>query len=152
MKKFSILLSALLIISFLLAGCAPAEEPTEPFDSVYHGAVSVYEAFAQTAIVDWSKAVTEYCHFSDPADLERSQQGEPNHSMELIRFEKLSDTLWVVELCVKDELCPNGLYGVNYVGFYDGAWRVFLNLKDVPAELTEGVEIEPYEPHGPDVL
>lgn len=152
MKKFSILLSALLIISFLLAGCAPAEEPTEPFDSVYHGAVSVYEAFAQTALVDWSKAVTEYCHFSDPADLERSQQGKPIHSLEILRIEKLSEKLWVVEFFATDDLCPNGIYLAHYVGLYDGAWRVFLNESLIPAELTEGIEIEPYEPHGPDVL
>ena len=46
----------------------------------------------------------------------------------------------------------NGVYFVNYVGIIDNDMMVYRNLRELPTVLTEGLEIEDYKPHGPDIL
>ncbi len=82
----------------------------------------------------------------------QSVQENPTTSYEIIRFEKLSNLLWVVETRTTNGIFPNGVYAVNYVGIVGGNMLVYRNSKQLPTALTEGLKIEDYEIHGPDVV
>ena len=49
-------------------------------------------------------------------------------------------------------MTPNGVTCKNYIGIIDGKYYVMPNIIHVPAGLKEGIEIEPYEPHGEDLV
>ena len=104
-------------------------------------------------MVDWQEAVTTYCYFNGNEDvLKTTLEGGQILSYEIIRVQKYSDKLWEIESFCTDSQIPSGLYGVHYIVIIDGEYRVCLNLRWVPDELLEGIEIEPYQIHGPDII
>ena len=148
MKKAAVgILISLLLMSCVLCACDSMKE--KPFDNTYNQVSQTYIAFIETAMKDWQKAVNEFCNLDamDEDSKERVLSGDLLVSYEIIRFEKLSDSLWVVETLTKTEEDSNGTYGVNYVGLLNGKWDVFLNKRNIPTVLTEGVEIPDYEIH-----
>lgn len=148
MKKIAVfVLITLLLTSCMLCACGSKEEI--PFDDSYYQASKTYIAFLEAAMKDWPAAVNEFVNLgSTPEDeIAMVLAGESILSYEIIRFEKLSDSLWVVESLTKTNSIRHGLYGVNYVGYVNGKWEVFLNKRILPEALTDGVEIPDYELH-----
>lgn len=150
-----IVLIVLLAIS-VLSGCQQEPDITEnkPYDSAYYDASRFYLEYMDSSMHDASQAA-QFCYFEDDSAKQlylQSAQKSPTTSYEIIRFEKLSDNLWVVETCIVSGMFPNGIYGVNYVGVVDDNMLVYRNLRELPAVLTEGLEIEEYEIHGPVIV
>ena len=152
-KKLLCFLLVLRFASHILCACSSNKDAkNQTYDDTYYRVSEFYTEFLKTGMSDWGKAVEKFCAFPDQEQKTLALTGDPILYYEILRIEKLSDSLWVVETFTKVKMLPNGAYGVNYVGFVDGQYKVFLNQSNIPKALTEGVEIEPYEIHGPDVL
>lgn len=153
MKKIAVfVLITLLLTSCMLCACGSKEEI--PFDDSYYQASKTYIAFLEAAMKDWPAAVNEFVNLEaveNEKDMALVLSGEPLLAYEVLRFEKLSDSLWVVEKLTKTKSIPYGVYGVNYVGYVNGNWEVFLSKKRLPVTLTDGIEIPDYEPYAADI-
>lgn len=153
MKKLAALIFVtFLMISGMLCACDAKEE--EPFDEAYYQVSKTYITYLETGMKDWPKAVKEFVNLEsvgDKEELKRVLSDEPVLAYEILRVEKLSESLWVVEGLIKTESIPYGVYGVNYVGYMNGKWEVFLNERGLPATLTDGIEIPHYETHAADI-
>ena len=129
-------IAAFVFLTFLLVSCvlcACDSREKEPFDEVYYQVSKTYIEFMETSMKDWPKAVNNFCNFGNEKDddeITRVLSGDPVSSYEILRVEKLSNSLWVVETLTKTEVIPYGVYGVNYVGFLNGKWDIFLNLEE----------------------
>ena len=139
----------LLLIFVCLPGCAHDESI---YDEEFSDVVQTYIAYKELAMTNWQDAVRQYCYFDDEDALKKTLEGTPIYSYEIIRVEKYSDLLWEIEFFSNAAYNPQGAYGVNYVAKIDGKYRVIINLRWVPEEILEGLEIEPYVPHGPGVV
>lgn len=109
--------------------------------------------YMEAAKVDYVEAVNEYRHFED----EETRQLTIEHAClvlyyEILRIEKLSSELWEIEFFSQTEVFERGFYCVNYVGLIDGEYRIMGNIEQIPDDLKEGVDIEEYETHGPDIV
>ena len=108
--------------------------------------------------LEWGKTgsaqrFVDYCHYESPESLELAQRySDTLFTYEILRVEQLSSQLWEIEFFVTSDRHLNGMYAVNYVGIIDGQYKVMPSQKNIPADLKENVEIEPYEPHGPDII
>lgn len=152
MKKctIAILLSLSLFLS-LLSGCTNIDKPI--YDTVFQEVTETYIAYREMAMVDWQEAVKTYCYYNgDEEGFNKALEGIQTTFYEIIRVQKYTDALWEIEFFFKDSFIPSGMYGVNYVALIDGEYRVCTNLRWVPDELLEGIEIEPYQIHGPDII
>ena len=140
----------------ILTGCKQELDVADnkPYDSAYFDVSQFYVQYLELMIHDAAQAA-QFCYFEDESAKDlflQSVQENPTTSYEVIRFEKLSNLLWVVETRTTNGIFPNGIYGVNYVGIVGNNMLVYRNSKQLPNALTEGLEIEDYEIHGPDVL
>lgn len=145
-KTAALILAVCLLIGSMLCACGAKEE--KPFDEAYYQVSETYIAFLETAMKDWPEAVNTFVNLESLGDeADRVLSGTQIVSYEILRFEKLSDSLWVVEALTKTEDAPVGIYGVHYVGYVYEKWEVFLNVKVLPEVLTDGVEIPDYEIH-----
>ena len=153
-KLLCTILIALLFIS-MFSGCQLEQNGIEkPYDAAYYDVSQFYVQYMEFTMRDAAHAAN-FCYFEDETAKElylQSAQKYPTISYEIIRFEKLSDFLWVIEVHVTDGMHPNGVYFVNYVGIIDNNMMVYRNSRKLPAALTEGLEIEDYEVHGPDIV
>ena len=149
-------ISFFLLVVVILSGCVnePDIKESIPYDSAYYDVSQFYVQYLEFTMHDISKAA-QLCFFEDESARELYLAGMQDNlttSYEIIRFEKLSDCLWVIEVCVINPMHVNGVYFVNYVGIIDNDMMVYRNLRELPTVLTEGLEIEDYKPHGPDIL
>ncbi len=153
-KLLCAILIGLLVIC-IFSGCQAEEvTDTKPYDSAYYNVSQFFIQYIESTMHDPVKAA-QVCYFKDESERElfvQSMQDHPTLSYEIIRFEKLSDDLWVIELCAVSNMFPNGVTGVNYVGIVDNNMLVYRNKKNLPSALTEGLEIEDYKPNDPDIL
>ena len=94
-----------------------------------------------------------YRHYEDPVAKEMAQQ-HPQVLVDyaIVSLSKLSENLWEVILLSKTVEFPDGVYGANYIGVIDGKYYVMVNIKQIPEDLTVGVEIDPFEPSGPSII
>lgn len=127
-------------------------ETTEPIDSTL-AALQFHVEYLETMKFDPVGATVVYCHHEDP----QTEQIALEYAClvleyEILRIEKLSSRLWVVEQFTKSEINKLGRYGVNYIGIIDGRYRVMANEEQIPQELKEGIEIPEYMPHGPGIV
>lgn len=152
---FFCLMMIFLLLSAALVGCNQEKEPEEtkiqPYDSNYCNVSDFYIQYLEYMMTDISKAA-QMVYFPDNSEMPMFLQCDLITSYEILRFEKLSDTLWVIETCTTNPTFPDGIYGVNYVGVIDGNMLVYRNLKSLPNVLTEGLDIEEYKPHGPGIV
>ncbi len=153
-KLLCIMLIGLLVLC-IFSGCQAEEvTDTKPYDSAYYNVSQFFMQYLESMMHDPVKAA-QACYFEDESERElfvQSAQDHPILSYEIIRFEKLSDDLWVIELCSVNKMHPNGVNYVNYVGIVDNNMLVYRNKKNLPSALTEGLEIEDYEANGPNIL
>lgn len=154
-KRVFCLMMIFLLLSVVLGGCHQGNEPEEtkiqPYDSNYCNISDFYIQFLEYVMTDRSKAA-QMVYFADDSEIAKYLQADLISSYEIVRFEKLSDSLWVIETFMTKPSKPDGVYGVNYVGVIDGNMLVYRSLKDVPNVLTEGLDIEEYKPHGPGIV
>ena len=132
MIKRIICVFAALMVLCGFAGCTVEKEEPALCDPTFTEALNFYISYMETARFDWQKAVGEFLHFEDEESKSLSLRGNPILSYQLIRFEKLSDQLWIVEVFIKRDYIPDGAYGVNFVGIIDGEYRVMNNKKKIP--------------------
>lgn len=142
-----------LLAALMFTACSPVDETGETLPGGIPLEVSEYYIeFLELVKIDRRSAVYQYCHFED-ADRKEATANAPNlDEYEIIAWEKLSDKLWEVEVKLTDEIFRSGAYGVNYVAKIDGRYYVITGITQIPAELKEGVEIEPYEPYGEEII
>lgn len=157
-KRISLIL-AMTILCFVISGCglfsqksvattAPRNENLRIQD-----ALAYYVSYMETWKVDHEKALREFSHYNSQEALEVGlDHPEELVSYEVLRIEQLSDQLWVVEVFGITSTVKNGMYAANYVGLINGEYRVMISEEHIPQSLKEGVEIEPYIPHGPDIV
>lgn len=157
MKLRSLCSIYIVVLMFsVLAGCKQELDiaDSKPYDSAYFDVSQFYVQYLELTMHDAAQAA-QFCYFEDESVKDlflQSVQENPTTSYEVIRFEKLSNFLWVVETRTSNGIFPNGVYGVNYVGIVGDNMLVYRNTKQLPTALTEGLEIEDYEIHGPDVV
>ncbi len=143
-----------LFVIAIFSGCQADDTDTKPYDSAYYDVSQFFVQYMEAMMHDPALAA-QLCHFEDESDKElflQEMQDDPTISYEIIRFEKLSDNLWVVEINIVKGMFPRGAYFVNYVGITDSKMLVYRNKRNLPSILTEGLVIEDYKPHGPDIL
>lgn len=152
-KRILSTILVLVLICCIFTSCAN-EEDTVPYDSSFVEAFDFFVSYIEsTRSGDWKHTVEEYLHFEDEENREMTiAYGTPTLSYEIIRIEKLSNKLWEIEYFITSEANRYGFYCANYVGIIDGRHRAMTNVMHIPAELSEGLEIEPYEPHGPGIV
>ncbi len=155
-RKLSCVILIGLLLICIFSGCqaAPDAADNKPYDSAYYNVSQFFTQYVEATMHDPVKAA-EACYFEDEAEKELYLQGmqdDPILSYEIIRYEKLSDYLWVIEFCTVNDMFPSGVTGVNYVGIVDNNMLVYRNKNWLPSALTEGLEIEDYKFHGPEVL
>lgn len=161
MKSIISMILALALVLACLAGCdmnneLPTEpaptEPTLPEDPTME-ALETYIRFKEMQKKDYIGALKAYVHYEDPKRLEEVEEiSERIFTYEILRIEKLSPKLWAVEFFFTSEVIPLGAYCQHYVGIIGGEYRIMIGLKNIPAELSEGLDLEPYPPHGPGVV
>ncbi len=164
MKKFTSILSILLVLAVLLSACAGEPEPTTipttvPTTTPMLDAADVplsvkefYIEFLEVAKTDRYTATMEYCHFEDRNKRDLTAAAPNLMEYEIIDWECLSNNLWAVEVKQTDVIYPHGCYGMNYIGKIDGKYYVMIGIGQIPSSLSVGVNIEPYEPWGEDIV
>ena len=134
-KNILCFLLVLLSVCHMLCACGSKNDTQDQsYDESYYRVSEVYTEFIKTGMSDWEKAVNKFCAFPNQEQKELALTGDPIIYYEILRLEKLSDSLWVVETFTKVKLFPKGIYGVNYVGFVDGQYKVFLNQSNIPED------------------
>jgi hypothetical protein len=102
---------------------------------------------------DPRSGIVDYRHYED----QQAKQLSLDNAVlvleyEVVRIEKISDQLWLVEFFLKTEKGTLGYYVINYVGEIDGRLWIMTNEKQIPEKMKEGVVLEEYKPHGPGVV
>ena len=160
MKSFISLFLVIVLIMGCLTACGISElfptepDPTEATTRENPGltALLTYIRFMELAKNSFAEAAKEYAHYEIEENRILDQQtAERIRTYEIIQCRELSENLWAVEVFFTSDLNIYGGYCEHYVGIVDGEYRVLLATKHIPAELGEGLELEPYKPHGPGV-
>lgn len=153
--KWIALFFAVCLLVAVSSGCNRTEEAenTEsvPFDSDFYNVSRFFIQYMEYTMMDISKSA-HMTYFTDDTEIALYLQSDPTTAYEIIRLEKLSDALWVAEIYSTSAMFPDGMYCVNYIGILDGNMLVYRNLKHIPDSLTEGLEIEEYIAHGPNIV
>ncbi len=169
MNKIVRLIAIFLLLLCLL--CACGEDPTEPSvhpststtavipptvpnisDDPSLEILNFYLEYLEASKISAVDAILKYLYFENEEYrlLSLSSAEHDNFlSYQMIRLEKLSDDLWLIESFIQSEKIPGGIYGLNFVGRIDGKLYVMSNKREIPEYLKNGLEIEDYEPHGP---
>ena len=142
--------SIFLLLMVFLSGCMTKDTSnTVSQDDV----IAFYDDFMDLAKDGWSIAVQLYAHYENEVYLESAVNSDVRVlEYEVISTKQLSGKLWEIEVYTESTEIPLGMYCAHYVGIVDGKMRVMISIKNIPEELKEGVELIPYEPHGPGVL
>ena len=160
MKSFISLFLVIILAMGCLTACGISElfptepDPTEatlPAEPTLE-VLEFYVSFVEMQKIDFIGAYREYGHFEDPEGWEKIENcQEVIYECEIICVEKMSSNLWTVEFFYKSKEIPLGAYILHYVGVIDGEYRVMNNLRHVPPELSDGLDLKPYWPHGPGI-
>lgn len=154
-----------LILSILLPACArtPKTEASVTETGATetpHAAMPIEQAldcfisFHEMAKTDVQEAIKIYSHYESQEHYELAMKHcYRTASVDVLRIQQLSEELWVVESFVKGvETMVSGYYGVDYIGIIDGEYKIMFAEREIPKAMKEGVEIEPYEEHGPGIV
>ena len=117
--------------------------------------LSFYLEYCEATKRDSVMALLQYVHYEDKETLKLALSVAPDDPVmhyEIIRLERLSDDLWLIEECFYSKLTPGGICGLNFVGRINGKLYVITGKSQIPPHLKEGLVIEDYTPHGPGIL
>ena len=106
-----------------------------------------YSNYMKTIKSDYAKAVNEYCYFEDPVIKELiAQSTDYVTEYRILKWNQLSDQLWVVKTFFKTVYMPEGDTMYNFVGNIDGIYYVILNSYLVPPQLQGNLDLSIYLP------
>jgi hypothetical protein len=154
MKRITILIASILTMALLCSGCE-GDAASVSYEGDTVSALMFYANYLEEMQVDAAKAMEKYCHYEDQEERTFALQSMAKDvflSGEIVRIEKLSDKLWIVELIMETQNFPSPTGGANYVGILQGAFCVMTSEQQIPQELKEGITVEIVEPYGPDIV
>lgn len=148
MKSVSraILILLCLILLLSLAACAAKDgvpkEAKELFQKYMDGCASDLHAAAELVL------------FTNDAERVRFEDGSPiPGTYKVLEWQKISDSLWAVNWESPDEVnTSKQTSGWSFVVLIDGQYYVARNLVEVPREMRDTFDIEPYMPTGDEML
>lgn len=137
-KKFTCLFLVFVMLGCFLAGCNSEEELD---------ARGTYEAFFEISKRDTSAAFEKYGYFLDDASRTKALESyNYTADYEILEWRQLSDQLWVVIVELRTYSNNFNLYGaLNFVALIDGEYKVINNIRGIPENLKEGVDLTKYE-------
>ena len=143
-KIYSFLLCFSLLFS--LAACASSDgipkEVKKTFQKYMDGCASDLHAAAELVL------------FTNDAERVRFEDGSPiPGTYKMLKWQKISDSLWAVNWESPDEVnTSKQTSGWSFVVLIDGQYYVARNLVEVPREMRDTFDIEPYMPTGDQML
>ena len=150
MKRIICVIGAVLML-ILSSACSSAELSEKDVREFY---TEYVEAVKQ----DRLPAIFEYVHYEYESMLEADKEypSDPLFHAEILRVEKLSPELWVLQIYYESSQIPAGATAYQFVGIIDGELKVMKGHFNVPSVLAQNLDLEQYAPdnyvHPDDVL
>jgi hypothetical protein len=63
---------------------------------------------------------------------------------EFVRWEKISEELWVAWTIISDAQFPDAFETAHFVGLINGEFRVMLRAEQVPETLADWIHLDPF--------
>lgn len=147
-KLFAILLtlSMLFTTAILLAACAAN-------DSVPKEAKELFQKYMDGCASDMKEAA-KIVLFRDDADRTLFEESSPvPGTYKMLKWQKINDSLWAVEWESPNLADPSqGDISWSFVILIDGQYYVARSLVEVPREMRDTFDMEPYMPTGNEML
>ena len=147
-KLFAILLtlSMLFTTAVLLAACAAN-------DGVPKEAKELFQKYMDGCASDMKEAA-KIVLFRDDADRTLFEESSPvPGTYKMLKWQKINDSLWAVEWELPDEIDANKQRtSWSFVILIDGQYYVARSLVEVPREMRDTFDMEPYMPTGDHML
>ena len=148
MKRYTKFISVLLCLALLLflAACAAN-------DGVPKEAKELFQKYMDACATDMHEAFKYVRNVTDidllSADFYKATPG----TYKMLKWQKINDSLWAVEWESPNLADPSqGDIGWSFVILIDGQYYVARNLTEVPREMRDTFDIEPYMPTGDHML
>ena len=144
LKLVSLLL--LTVLLFSLAACAAN-------DGVPKEAKELFQKYMDGCASDMKEAA-KIVLFRDDADRTLFEELSPvPGTYKMLKWQKINDSLWAVEWELPDEIDANKQRtSWSFVILIDGQYYVARSLVEVPREMRDTFDMEPYMPTGDHML
>ena len=144
LKLVSLLL--LTVLLFSLAACAAN-------DGVPKEAKELFQKYMDGCASDMKEAA-KIVLFRDDADRTLFEELSPvPGTYKMLKWQKINDSLWAVEWELPDEIDANKQRtSWSFVILIDGQYYVARSLVEVPREMRDTFDMEPYMPTGDEML
>ena len=144
LKLVSLLL--LTVLLFSLAACAAK-------DGVPKEAKELFQKYMDGCASDMKEAA-KIVLFRDDADRTLFEELSPvPGTYKMLKWQKINDSLWAVEWELPDEIDANKQRtSWSFVILIDGQYYVARSLVEVPREMRDTFDMEPYMPTGDEML
>lgn len=132
----------IVVFAVLLTACHPKTEEQRILE-VYNEFITL----RQGTLKQREKAILEYLYFPNQNHYQAQLEGiEVNLKfMGVEHVEQLSDKLWLIQYWGMTPGIDEAPALISYfVANIDGAYKILLNTELIPADLADGVDLEPY--------
>ncbi len=139
-KTALVTLVACILVLSIAVGCTF----TGAGDQVPRDVKDFYEEYLEVLQTDINRAILEYRHHEFVSDLHNSlntPQGGVPTDLRILKWERLSDELWAVQLENSSPIVESMRLIWNFVGNIRGKYYVMINPTHVPEDLSQGVEL-----------
>lgn len=147
-KLFAILLtlSMLFTTAILLAACAAN-------DGVPKEAKELFQKYMDGCASDMKEAA-KIVLFRDDADRTLFEESSPvPGTYKMLKWQKINDSLWAVEWENPDQVDSSKQHTCwSFVILIDGQYYVARGLAEIPREMRDTFDMEPYMPTGNEML
>ena len=133
-SKVKYLILAVTIFAVVLCGCG-----SEP------DARDVYEDYLEMAKTDLGAAISKYCYY-ERSDVFHMVWDTKEYmvSYELLDWEQINDNLWTAKGIYVSSLDGEPLEIRNFIGLFNGTYKIMVSIEEVPDFLTDGLDLEKY--------
>lgn len=134
----------LCIFLLMLFGCAQENQEQMKIRTFY-------QEFSELNLVDPALAIENYVHYEDETIKSialASIEGDRTIDYEILKLDKISDTLWAVEVYVETTMQPDGFTAYNFVGEIDGTYKIMRGVNQIPQNLIQNHDLGAYIPTG----